>query len=155
MRNILKAVLIAVCLTGVSSVCARPFTMDLQGGFVNHASELSKFNLNVFGHWWFPIDQMFFVGIGSGYQEINNESLVPISASFWTRLPVGSHVMPVMLADWGYLIGKHHQMFWRAAGGADIKCGDHSSILAMAGYQFLDNFGKGYVFLQVGMLVEI
>ncbi|MCQ2093161.1 MAG: hypothetical protein MJY85_10845 [Fibrobacter sp.] len=155
MRSILKAVLIAVCLTGVSSVCARPFTMDLQGGFVNHASELSKFNLNVFGHWWFPIDQMFFVGIGSGYQEIDNESLVPISASFWTRLPVGSHVMPVMLADWGYLIGKYHQMFWRAAGGADIKCGDHSSILAMAGYQFLDNFGKGYVFLQVGMLVEI
>ena len=154
MRNLLKALLI-FCFMGASAACARPFTMDLQGGVVNHVSELSKFNLNVFGHWWYPIDQMFFVGVGSGYQEIDNESLVPVSASFWMRVPVGIHVMPVMLADWGYLIGKHHQLFWRTAGGVDIKSGDHSSIMVTGGYQFLDNFGKGYVFLQAGVLVEI
>lgn len=145
----------ACCLCGVTNVCARPFTMDLQGGVVNHVSEMTSFNLNVFGHWWFPIDQMFFVGVGSGYQEIDNVSLVPLSASFWMRIPVGTAVMPVALADWGYLIGKKHQMFWRVAAGADIKSGDHSSIMATGGYQFLDHAGKGYVFLQLGFLVEI
>lgn len=155
MRNFFKALFFAVCLMGVSSAWARPFTMDLQGGVVNHVSEMSKFNLNVFGHWWYPIDQMFFVGVGSGYQEIDNVSLVPVSASFWMRVPVGTAVMPVAICDWGYLIGKNHQMFWRAAAGADIKSGDHSSIMATAGYQFLDHFGKGYVFIQAGVLVEI
>lgn len=155
MRKVLKAVVLVACLVGVSSAVARPLTLDLQGGAVNHVSELSKFNLNVYGHWWFPIDQMFFVGIGSGYQEIDNVSLVPISASFWMRIPVGRNIMPVSISDWGYLIGKNHQMFWRTAAGVDIKSGDHSSIMVTGGYQFLDKFGKGYVFLQAGVLVEL
>lgn len=154
MRNSLKVILLLAGLLG-SSVFARPLTMDLQAGAVNHVSELAHFNLNVFGHWWYPIDQMFFVGIGSGYQEIDNVSLVPLSASFWMRIPVGRTVMPVSISDWGYLIGKNHQMFWRTALGADIKCGDHSSIMATGGYQFLDHAGKGYLFLQVGALIEL
>ena len=53
------------------------------------------------------------------------------------------------------MIGKRHQMFWRAGGGIDIKNGDLSSILVMAGYQFLNHVGHGYVYLHAGVLVEI
>lgn len=138
---------------GVSQ--AKAFTMDVQGGFVNHVSEFNKFNLSVYGHFWFPIDQMLFVGIGSGYQEIDNVSLVPISASAWVRLPFGGQVLPVATGDIGYFIGSDHQMFWRAGGGVDIKNGDHSSILLMSGYEFLEHDGKGFVYFQAGILIEL
>ena len=148
----LKIVLLAVVL---AMVPASAFTMDVQGGVVNHVSELGKFNLNVYGHWWYPIDQMLFFGIGSGYQEIDNVGLIPLSGSLWVRLPIGSQVLPVATGDVGYLFGSDHQLFWRTGGGLDIKNGDYSSILLMGGYQFLDHAGKGYVYLQAGILVEI
>ena len=46
-------------------------------------------------------------------------------------------------------------MIWRAGGGFDIKNGDYSSILLMGGFQFLEDRGKGYVYLQAGILVEL
>ncbi len=139
----------------LSATPANAFTMDVQGGIVNHVSELKKFNLNVFGHWWYPIDQMLFVGVGSGYQEIDNVGLIPVTASAWVRLPIGGQTLPVATGDWGYLIGSDHQMFWRAGGGVDIKNGDYSSIMLMSGYQFLEHDGKGYIYLQAGILIEI
>lgn len=151
MKRFFAAVLFALAC----GVPAGAFTLDLQGGVVNHVSEISKFNLNVFGHYWFPIDQMLFVGVGTGYQEIDNVSLIPLAGSVWVRLPIGSTVLPVATGDWGYLIGSDHQMFWRAGGGVDIKNGDYSSIMLMGGYQFLDHTGKGYAYIQAGILVEI
>jgi len=139
----------------LSAAPADAFTMDVQGGIVNHVSEIKKFNLNVFGHWWYPIDQMLFVGVGSGYQEIDNVGLIPLTASAWVRLPIGGQTLPVATGDWGYLFGSDHQMFWRAGGGVDIKNGDYSSIMIMSGYQFLEHDGKGYVYLQAGILIEI
>ena len=152
MKKILTLFIFAVAMTAVP---ARAFTMDVQGGVVNHVSDITSFNLNVFGHYWFPIDQMLFVGIGTGYQEIDNISLIPVAGSLWVRLPFGRTVLPVATGDWGYLIGSDHQMFWRAGGGVDIKNGDYSSIMLMGGYQFLDHDGKGYVYVQAGILVEI
>ncbi len=152
MKKILTLFIFAVAMTAVP---ARAFTMDVQGGVVNHVSDITSFNLNVFGHYWFPIDQMLFVGIGTGYQEIDNVSLIPVAGSLWVRLPFGRTVLPVATGDWGYLIGSDHQMFWRAGGGVDIKNGDYSSIMLMGGYQFLDHDGKGYVYVQAGILVEI
>lgn len=139
----------------MSAAPANAFTMDVQGGVVNHVSDITEFNLNVFGHFWFPIDQMLFVGLGSGYQEIDNVSLIPVTASAWIRLPIGGQTLPVATGDWGYLIGVDHQMFWRVGGGFDIKNGDYSSILLMGGYEFLDHDGKGYVYIQAGVLLEI
>ena len=55
MKRFLSAILFALAFAVVP---ASAFTMDLQGGVVNHVSELKKFNLNVYGHWWYPIDQM-------------------------------------------------------------------------------------------------
>jgi hypothetical protein len=46
-------------------------------------------------------------------------------------------------------------LFWRAGGGIDLKNGDYSSILLMSGYEFQEHSGKGYVYLQAGILVEI
>lgn len=145
-------------LAGVLSMSATPadaFTADVQGGVVNHVSEITDFNLNISGHLWFPIDQMVFFGVGSGYQEIDNVSLIPVSASAWIRLPIGGQTLPVATGDWGYLIGSDHQMFWRVGGGFDIKNGDYSSIMLMGGYEFLDHDGKGFIYIQAGILLEI
>ena len=153
MKNLtFKSLLLALAFAVVP---ASAFTMDVQGGIVNHVSEMGKFNLNIFGHFWYPIDQMLFFGIGTGYQEIDNVSLIPVSGSVWVRLPIGSTVLPVATGDWGYLCGSNHQMFWRAGGGLDIKNGDFSSIMVMGGYQFLDHDGKGYAYVQAGILVEL
>lgn len=155
MKRVLATVALVLGLMGLGAVPARAFTMDVQGGIVNAWSDKTSFNLNVFGHLWFPIDQMLFVGVGSGYQEIDNVSLVPLTASAWIRLPIGSRTLPVATGDWGYLIGSDHQMFWRVGGGFDIKNGDYSSIMLMGGYQFHDNDGKGFVYLQAGILIEL
>jgi len=153
MKNLtLKSLLLALAFAVAP---ASAFTMDVQGGIVNHVSEMGKFNLNIYGHFWYPIDQMLFFGIGTGYQEIDNVSMIPVSGSVWVRLPIGRVVLPVVTGDWGYLCGKNHQMFWRAGGGLDIKNGDFSSILVMGGYQFLDHYGKGYAYVQAGILIEL
>lgn len=151
-RKSIVAVLFALAC---ACVPAGAFTLDLQAGVVNHVSEISKFNLNVYGHWWYPIDQMLFVGVGTGYQEIDNTRLFPVSGSIWVRLPFGRTVLPVATGDFGYLIGSDHQMFWRAGGGLDIKNGDLSSIMVMGGYEFLDHYGKGYAYIQAGILIEL
>jgi hypothetical protein len=150
-----KILTIFLFVLATATVPVSAFTMDVQGGVINHVSEISKFNLNVYGHLWYPIDQMLFVGIGSGYQEIDNVGLVPVSASLWIRLPIGSQILPVATGDLGYLIGSDHQLFWKTGGGFDIKNGDYSSILIMGGYEFLDNSGKGYAYVQAGILIEI
>lgn len=150
-----KSVVAILFALACAFVPAGAFTLDIQGGVVNHVSEISKFNLNVYGHWWYPIDQMLFVGFGTGYQEIDNTRLFPVSGSIWVRLPFGRTVLPVATGDFGYLIGSDHQMFWRAGGGLDIKNGDLSSIMIMGGYEFLDHYGKGYAYIQAGILIEL
>ena len=152
MKRILTAILFAIAFAAVPSSA---FTADIQAGVVNHVSEITNFNLNVYGHWWYPIDQMVFVGVGSGYQEIDNVLLVPLSASAWVRLPIGGQTLPVATGDWGYLIGSDHQMFWKVGGGLDIKNGDYSSIMLMGGYEFLEHDGKGFIYLQAGILLEL
>lgn len=152
MKRILTAILFAIAFAAVPSSA---FTADVQAGVVNHVSEITNFNLNVYGHWWYPIDQMLFVGVGSGFQEIDNVGLVPLSASAWVRLPIGGQTLPVATGDWGYLIGSDHQMFWKVGGGLDIKNGDYSSIMLMGGYEFLEHDGKGFVYLQAGILIEL
>jgi hypothetical protein len=152
MKRILTVILFTLVFTALP---ANAFTMDLQAGVVNHASEITSFNLNIYGHLWYRIDQMLFVGVGSGYQEIDNVGLVPLSGALWIRLPIGSQILPVATGDIGYLIGSDHQLFWKVGGGLDIKNGDYSSIPVIVGYEFLYHAGKGYVYLQAGILVEI
>ena len=153
MRHLLA--ILFVCALTFSATKAEAFTLDVQGGVVNAVSDITSFNLNVFGHIWFPIDQMVFFGIGSGYNELDNVGYIPVMASAWIRLPIGGQTLPVATGDIGYAFGDDHQMIWRAGGGFDIKNGDYSSILLMGGYQFLEERGRGYVYLQAGILVEL
>ncbi|MCF0216637.1 MAG: hypothetical protein HUK21_09215 [Fibrobacteraceae bacterium] len=134
---------------------SRAFTMDAQGGIVNPVNDIMQFNMSFYGHLWYPIDQMLFVGLGGGYQEIDNVGGIPVSGSVWVRLPIGSQILPVGTGDFGYMFGDNGQMFWRAGGGFDIKNGDYSSVLLMGGYQFLNDDGRGYVYLHAGILIEI
>lgn len=150
----LSAILL-VSILSLSVVKANAFTMDLQGGVANAVSDITSFNLNFYGHLWFPIDQQLFFGLGSGYEELDNVAYIPASVSAWVRLPVGRQIMPVVTGDFGYMFGKDHQIFWKAGGGFDIKNGDCSSILLMGGFESLEGRGKGYVYLQAGILVEI
>lgn len=149
------AVLVFSLVVLFSTPKADAFTMDVQGGVANAVSDITSFNLNVFGHIWFPIDQMVFFGIGSGYQELDNVAYIPVMASAWIRLPIGGQVLPVATGDIGYAIGEDHQMIWKAGGGLDIKNGDYSSILVTGGFQFLEERGKGFIYLQAGILIEL
>ena len=152
MKRFLTAILFAIACAVIP---ANAFTFDMQGGTINPVSRLSQFNMTFYSHLWYPIDQMVFFGLGGGYQELDNVGYVPLSGSLWMRLPIGRQVLPVITGDIGYMIGSRHQMFWRAAGGTDIKNGDYSSIMIMGGYEFLNHDGRGFAFVQLGILIEI
>ena len=152
MKKILIILLFALAFVATP---ASAFTMDAQGGFCNRVSHMGDFNMSFYGHLWYPIDQMVFAGLGVGYEELDNVGYVPVSGSLWVRLPIGRTILPIATGDFGYMFGKDNQMFWRAGGGLDIKNGDYSSIMLMGGYQFLDHEGKGYAYVQAGILVEL
>ena len=67
MKKIISAILFALAFAVVP---ANAFTMDVQGGVVNHVSEIKNFNVNVYGHLWYPIDQMLFFGIGTAIRKL-------------------------------------------------------------------------------------
>ena len=152
MKKWLKYLLFALAFAAVP---ANALTLDAQGGFCNRVSHMGYFNMSFYGHLWYPIDQMVFAGLGGGYVELDNVGYIPLSGSLWVRLPIGRTVLPIATGDFGYMFGKDHQMFWRAGGGLDIKNGDRSSIIVSTGYQFLNNSGEGYWYLQAGILIEM
>jgi cellulose synthase/poly-beta-1,6-N-acetylglucosamine synthase-like glycosyltransferase len=111
------------------------------------------FNLDVTGHLWYRFDQMVFFGIGSGYQDIYGKYYVPVTASIWLRLPFGSTVLPVFTGDYGYAFGNDKRLIWKLGGGVDIKNGDRSSILILAGYEKLRKRGN-HIYVHGGLLLE-
>lgn len=113
----------------------------------------SDFNLDVDAHVWYKFDQMVFFGVGSGYESIGDSYYVPVTASMWMRLPIGSVILPVMTGDYGYAFGNDKRMVWKVGGGLDIKNGDHSSIIVMGGYENLRK-RDGYVYVHAGLLLE-
>ena len=152
MKKILITLLFALAFVATP---ASAFTMDAQGGICNRVSHMGDFNMSFYGHLWYPIDQMVFAGLGVGYQELDNVGYVPLSGSLWVRLPIGRTVLPIATGDFGYMLGKDNQMFWRAGGGLDIKNGDRTSIIVSGGYQFLNHSGNGYIYIQAGILIEM
>ncbi len=152
MKKFLTAIIFTLAFVAVP---ANAFTMDAQGGICNRVSSMGDFNMSFYGHLWYPIDQMVFAGLGVGYEELDNVGYIPVSGSLWVRLPIGRTVLPVATGDFGYMFGKDDQMFWRAGGGLDIKNGDRTSIIVSTGYQFLNNSGEGFWYLQAGILIEM
>lgn len=129
-------------------------TLDLQAGILTPAPKPNAVHINLGGHIWLPVDQMVFIGAGGSYQEIDNCVFVPVTAGLWVRLPIGKQVLPVVTGDLGYAIGKEHQFVWNFGLGMDIKNGDYSSLIVLAGYQRLKEKGH-YMYLRVGILIEI
>ncbi|MDR1759043.1 MAG: glycosyltransferase family 2 protein [Fibrobacter sp.] len=129
------------------------FTADVTVGTLNPTKSLKDFNLDVSAHWWFPLDQMVFIGAGGGYQEVGDVYLVPVTASAILRLPIGGQVLPVATFDYGYAFGNHRGRVWKAGGGLDIKNGDHTSIFLMGGYQSQQRM-DAFLYLRAGILIE-
>lgn len=150
-------VLLCALGLGISAILpsrAQAFTADVSAGTLNATEEMSSFNFNVSGHWWYPVDQMVFFGAGFGYERLGAVSLFPLVGSAYVYLPFGSLVMPVGTFDLGFAFGDDAQMIWRAGGGLDIKLGRKSSLLALLGCQNLKKAGD-FVYLRCGLLIEI
>jgi cellulose synthase/poly-beta-1,6-N-acetylglucosamine synthase-like glycosyltransferase len=122
-------------------------------GSLTPLEEDGIFNLDFNAHLWYRFDQMVFLGIGSGYQDIYGHYYVPVTASIWVRFPFGSTVLPVFTGDYGYAFGDDKRMIWKLGGGVDIKNGDRSSILLLAGYEKLRSRG-GHIYVHGGLLLE-
>lgn len=114
---------------------------------------IGKFNLDVDAHVWYPFDQMVFLGVGSGYESVGSYYYVPVTASIWLRLPIGSTILPVLTGDYGYTFGNDKRLVWKLGGGADIKNGDRSSIIITGGYERLRK-RDAYVYVHAGLLLE-
>lgn len=129
-------------------------TMDLSVGALTTAPKPDRANISLGGHLWLPIDQMIFIGAGGYYQEIDKTIFIPVTGSVWIRLPIGKQVLPLIIADYGYAVGSDHQFVWSAGLGIDIKNGDYSSLILMAGYQKLKK-KDDYFYIRAGFLIEI
>lgn len=149
--SLLLALVIALFAFAPQKAEASSYAFTAEVGTLN--PEFSSFNIDANGHFWYCFDQMVFLGIGSGYQAIGNRYYVPVTGSIWMRLPIGSVVLPVATGDFGYALGNDKRMIWKLGGGADIKNGDHSSIIVTAGYENLRKRG-GYVYVHGGLLLE-
>lgn len=112
--------------------------------------------LDVAATLWYPFDQMVFLGITSGVQNHRSEQQVPALGSLYLRLPIGRQLMPVATGDWGYLFGERSDTWiWRAGGGLDLKLGNHSSLLALAGVQSdLSDRLPNRLYFRAGLLLE-
>ncbi len=110
-------------------------------------------HLDFSSHLWWKYDQMVFLGVGSGIQMQGEERIVPLLASTWLRLPFGGRTLPILTADVGYHWSDSPEFGWRVSGGLDIKNGNRSSLLVLAGYQSLQNHGA-YYSLRAGLLLE-
>lgn len=153
-KNIVPFFLAAALSFFALSTNAEAFTADVSVGTTNATEEMSDFNLDISGHWWYPVDQMVFLGVGFGYERLGDISLFPLVGSAYVYLPFGSLIMPVGTFDLGFSFGDDAQMIWRAGGGLDVKLGRKSSLLALLGYQNLKKAGD-FVYLRCGLLIEI
>ena len=144
----------ALSFAALAPAPAQALTADVSAGVVNATEDLSEFNFNVSGHWWYPVDQMVFLGFGMDYQRFGDVTLVPVMGSAYMRLPFGSVMMPAVTFDIGYAFGNDAQMIWRVGGGLDIKLGRYSSMLVLGGYENLRKTGD-FVYLRCGLLLEL
>ncbi len=110
-------------------------------------------HLDFTAHAWYPFDQMVFLGIGSGIQQLGSSKQIPLLASLSVRLPIGGQFLPFASGDMGHSLGEDSQFQWRAGGGLDIKNGDYSSLLVAAGYESFAKLG-GHYYLRGGLLLE-
>lgn len=132
---------------------ASDFALD---ALVGSQSPTRSFNpgLDATAHIWWKYDQMVFLGLGGGILEQSQGAQYPAMGSLWLRLPFGGRALPLLTADAGWNFGKSPELFWRYAGGIDLKNGNRSSILFLVGYSHGRETGAAYS-ARLGLLLEI
>lgn len=129
------------------------FIMDLNGGssWTRQGTDL-EFKAN---YYILPIDQMLFLGLGSGYRQFSNHVQVPINTTLYLRLPMGQILMPVFRLSTGYLLGYDHRYYWASELVGDLKLGNSSSLLFGVGVEAYSLRKITYrPNLSIGLLIE-
>lgn len=109
------------------------------------------FTLNYYYGW----DQMVLLGIGTGLQQLGTSKSFPLMTHLFIRLPIGSLFLPIAQGSWGYQFGENNSFFWRIGGGVDMKLGDRSSLILMAGsHNYLEGNHSPLMFVRAGLLLE-
>lgn len=150
--NAVKIQILAFTIIAPSAF-ALDLALDASVGALVPREEFSEPNLDFSGHLWYKFDQMVFLGVSSGIQTMSSDRHIPLMAAAWVRLPIGGQILPVATGDIGYQLGDDPQFAWRAGGGLDIKNGDRTSLLVLAGYERFWRLG-GFYYLRGGLLLE-
>lgn len=145
--------IVTMCFFLSTAIWSKGFSLDATVGALSPTNSIASANLDFSAHLWYKFDQMVFFGVGSGIQSMDDERHFPLLGSLWVRIPFGGQILPVATGDIGYSLGDSPQFLWKAGGGLDIKNGDYSSLLIMAGYQSFQQLG-GHFYLRGGLLLE-
>lgn len=97
-------------------------------------------------HAFHPVDRMVFVGAAIGQESVPGRDHVGVTSSLFVRLPFGTQLMPVLRGEMGAGLREYFPesfFLWKIAGGADLKLGERSSLLAEVGLAAHDaTFGR-------------
>lgn len=147
----MKIVAIALALSA-SLALADGLSLE---GFVGSSSRLGEWDHRAA---WsvaalYRIDQMVAAGVAAGYDAIPVRPAGSLTSRLQVRLPFGRQAMPYLQAEAGAGIRpmlEDSYFLWKMGGGFDLKLGDHSSLLAEAGWE---TYGR-YIG-RLGLLLEL
>lgn len=123
-----KSIFLSACLA--LSAFAAESAIDFQVGATGTwVPEVQGPDLDLMAHYYQPIDQMVYLGLGAGYRPIADRVQVPLLVGFYMRLPMGRVLMPVLQAEAGYQLGWQSSQIWNLSLLGDLKLGDRSSLL--------------------------
>jgi hypothetical protein len=123
-------------------------------GLVGTASPIGSpgYRANWSVHALYRFDQMVLFGPGFGYEGLPGRPAGVADGKLQVRLPIGRQLMPYMTVEAGAGLRPHLEdsyFLWRGGGGADLKLGDRSSLLAECGWAA---FGRYYG--RLGLLLD-
>ena len=149
-RSLLAAVL--VCCAAARADVAFSATA---GSFTEVGDGWDGFNHDYSATVWHVFDQMVLFGVTAGMQIDGGVHQFPLLASLYVRLPLGRQLLPVATGDFGWVFGDGaNECAWRVGGGLDLKLGDRSSLLLLAGSQMGLDALPTRAYLRGGILLE-
>ncbi|HSQ41881.1 MAG TPA: hypothetical protein VLM37_06355 [Fibrobacteraceae bacterium] len=145
--------IVSLLLFSTSMGLARTIALDVSVGAISPKQDFPEPHLDFTGHLWYPFDQMVFLGLGSGIQNMGDDRHIPLLGSISVRFPIGRQILPVATGDFGYDFGDDPQRVWRGGFGLDIKNGDRSSLLFLVGCENFAQLGFHW-YVRGGLLLE-
>ena len=98
-------------------------------------------------------DQMVLFGPGIGYEGAAGKPAGMATGKLQVRLPLGRQLLPYLSGEAGAALRPHIEdswFLWRVGGGADLKLGDRSSLLAEGGVAALDRW-----YARLGLILDL